>query len=88
MCSLINRMQYELECTVTLKGSDDYQFIHVEQYGYVTSYAPRLSSGDYNHYMWLRPETWFEVRIPVAPKLQSGVLEINVELSSQVRTNS
>ena len=26
---------------VILKGSEDYSFIHVESYGYVTSYAPR-----------------------------------------------
>ena len=28
-----------------LHGSDDYEFVHVEEYGYVVSYAPRKSSG-------------------------------------------
>ena len=42
-CNIINRSTYEMESTVILKGSEDYSFINVENYGYVTSYAPRLS---------------------------------------------
>ena len=42
-CNIINRSTYEMESTVILKGSEDYSFINVESYGYVTSYAPRLS---------------------------------------------
>ena len=38
---IMNRSPYELETVIILKGSDDYKFIHVEDYGYVVSYAPR-----------------------------------------------
>ena len=48
-CNIINRSTYEMESTVILKGSEDYSFINVESYGYVTSYAPRLSK--VHHYL-------------------------------------
>jgi hypothetical protein len=53
------RSDLDLEVVVILRGSDQYKFIHVEEYGYVVSYAPRLSSGDHHHlvsfsWRWLR----------------------------------
>ena len=50
-CNIINRSTYEMESTVILKGSEDYSFINVESYGYVTSYAPRLSK--VYHYIFI-----------------------------------
>ena len=44
-CNILNRINTEIESVVILKGSEDYSFIHVENYGYVTSYNPRLSKG-------------------------------------------
>lgn len=84
ICSLINRMDVELEASVILRGSDDYSFIHVETYGYVVSYAPRLSPGDHHHYVWVRPGSEMEVRVPVAVHKQQGEVDVNIELSSQV----
>ena len=40
-CMIMNRSPYELETVIILKGSSQYKFIHVEDYGYVVSYAPR-----------------------------------------------
>ena len=40
-CIVLNRSPVELEAVVILRGSDDFSFIHVEDYGYVASYAPR-----------------------------------------------
>ena len=31
---------------MVLHGGDDYRFIHVEEYGMVSAYRPRLSAGD------------------------------------------
>ena len=63
---LLARSPYELETFVVLKGSPDYKFIHVEDYGYVVSYAPRMSGGDHHHLVWVRGESEMEVRLQLA----------------------
>ena len=63
-----------------LHGSDDYDFIHVEEYGYVVSYAPRTSSGDHHHFMWIRSEETFDVHFPLAIKAQKGTIEVTLSL--------
>ena len=67
-----------------LMGSDDYSFINVEEYGYVTSYAPRLSSGDHHHFVWLRAESEIAVNLPIAPHIEKGPLDVVVELSCEI----
>ena len=67
-----------------LKGSDDYSFINVEEFGYVTSYAPRLSSGDHHHFLWLRGESEMAVNMPIAPQIERGPLNVELELSCQI----
>ena len=69
-------------------GSDDYKFIHVEEYGYVTSYAPRLSSGDHQHLLFVRGVSEIEVPLPVAPLLQQGEITVKIDLSTQVKDNT
>ena len=71
-----------------IAGSDDYKFIHVEEYGYVTSYAPRVSSGDHQHLLFVRGESEIEVPLPVAPQIQQGTITVNIELSTQVSPES
>ena len=68
-------------------GSIDYKFIHVEEYGYVTSYAPRLSSGDHQHLLFVRGVSEIEVPLPVAPLIQQGEITVKVDLSTQVKDN-
>ena len=48
------RSPYDLETVIMLEGSEHYDFIHVEQYGYVKSYDPTTSSGDHHHLMFIR----------------------------------
>ena len=83
-CSLLNRTPEPMEFVVILMGSDDYSFINVEEYGYVTSYAPRLSSGDHHHFVWLRAESEIAVNLPIAPHIEKGTLDVVVELSCQI----
>jgi hypothetical protein len=45
----VNNLQMELYTLITLVGSEDYKFVHVEEGGYVVSYDPRTSSGDHQH---------------------------------------
>ena len=77
----MNRSPYELETFIKLIGSDDYKFIHVEEYGYVVSYRPRLSGGDHHHLIWVRGEEEKEVHIPIAPQVKNMAI-------FKVRTNS
>ena len=83
-CSLINRTPVMMEFVVILKGSEDYSFINVEEFGYVTSYAPRLSSGDHHHFLWLRGESEMAVNMPIAPQIERGPLNVELELSCQI----
>ena len=83
-CSLLNRSPEPMEFVVILMGSKDYSFINVEEYGYVTSYAPRLSSGDHHHFLWLRAESEITVNLPIAPHIERGSLDVTVELSCQI----
>ena len=83
-CNILNRSPYEIESVVVLKGSEDYSFIHVEAYGYVTSFAPRLSKGDHHHFIWLRPESETEVYIPIAIHVEQGSIDVTLEISTQI----
>jgi len=86
-CMVMNRSPYDLETYIVLVGSPDYKFIHVEEYGYVVSYAPRLSGGDHHHLVWVRGKDEKEVHIPVAPQKEQGVLTVRIELSTQVMSS-
>ena len=73
---IMNRSPYPLETFVKLRGSPDYKFIHVEEYGYVVSYSPRLSSGDHHHLIWVRGEDEVEVHLPIAPQVRNSTVVV------------
>ena len=81
-CMIMSRSPYELETYIILRGSPDYNFIHVEEYGYVVSYAPRQSGGDHHHLIWVRGQEEQEVHLPIAPKKEQGEITVNIELST------
>ncbi|TRY74425.1 hypothetical protein TCAL_00656 [Tigriopus californicus] len=83
-CLIMNRSPYELETFAILKGSKDYKFIHVEEYGYVKSYAPRMSDGDHHHLVYVRGNSEKEVIIPVAPQVEQGLITVEIEISTQI----
>ncbi|XP_013420589.1 CD109 antigen isoform X3 [Lingula anatina] len=56
-----------LEVLVTLKGSDDIRFVNVEKMGRVSSYNPRLSSGDVQAFVYLYPGQNEYIFFPVLP---------------------
>ena len=64
----LRRSPYDLETVIILEGSEYYEFIHVEQYGYVKSYNPKTTSGDHHHLMFIRGEDEMEVHLPIKPK--------------------
>lgn len=87
-CIVLNRSPFEIEAVLVLEGSDDYSFIHVEEYGHVVSYAPRLAEGntDNHHFVWLRPESEIEVYTPIAIHLEQGFIEVALDLNTQILT--
>ena len=87
-CMVMNRSPYDLEAVIVMRGSSDYKFIHVEEYGYVTSYAPRVSSGDHQHLLFVRKESEIEVPLPVAPQIQQGEITIDIDLSTQIMSST
>ena len=89
-CIVMNRSPEDLECLLTLKGSDDYEFIHVEQYGYVTSYSPRTSKGDHQHLVYVRGENEVDVHFPIKPVLSSdqGFISVDLSISTQIMSAS
>ncbi|PSN51286.1 hypothetical protein C0J52_05303, partial [Blattella germanica] len=52
---LLNNEPYEMFVVLTLHGSPDYKFVHVEEGGIVTSFGARLTGGDHQHLVYLPP---------------------------------
>ena len=91
-CTIFNWTPTDMEAVVVLEASDDYDFVHVEEYGYVASYNPRRSSGEHHHFMFIRGypdgspsgQSSVDVYFPIAPKIQHGTLEATVSIRSQL----
>ena len=89
-CMIMNRSPYDLECIITLLGSDEYEFIHVENYGYVVSFNPRTSRGDHQHLVFVRGQDELEVHLPIKPTPagEQGAITANINLSTQIMSNT
>ena len=55
-CTIFNWTPDNIEVVLILQGSDQFRFVSVEEHGYVVSFAPRLSSGDHHHLVFVRAE--------------------------------
>jgi len=87
-CLILNRSPNNIEAVVILNNSPDYEFIHVEEDGYVVSYAPRTSKGDHHHLVFVRGEDELEVILPVKPIIEQGEISVSVTLSTQVMSST
>ncbi len=47
-----------------------------------------MSQGDHHHFLWLRPEAQIEVLTPISPHIELGTLDITMELSTQVNSET
>ncbi|XP_023346769.1 CD109 antigen [Eurytemora carolleeae] len=83
-CTVFNWGEPNVECMLNLRGSDDYEFVHVEEFGYVVSYNPRTSKGDHHHLLYIRGDTTEDVHFPIKPMVQQGTITVTVELSTQI----
>lgn len=84
--ALFNFQPMEIEVLVALEASADYDYIHVEAFGVVQSYAPRLSSGEleHQHLVWLAPYETTAVHMPIVAKKQYGTIEVRVRASTGI----
>lgn len=55
--TIFNNLPFEIEVVVVLARSLDYKFVHVGQYGQVSSYNPKTSFGEHHHLV-LVCNTW------------------------------
>jgi hypothetical protein len=77
-----------MEAVVILGDSSDYEFIHVEEDGYVVSYAPRTSKGDHHHLVFVRGEDELEVLLPIKPIIEQGEITVSITLSTQIMSST
>jgi CD109 antigen len=89
-CMIMNRSPYDLETVIILQGSEEYKFIHVEEYGNVEAYNPRTSGGDHHHLVFVRGQDELEVHLPIKPTAnkEQGVITAYVTLSTQIMSNT
>ena len=89
-CMIMNRSPYDLETVIMLMGSDDYEFINVESYGFVESHNPRTSKGDHHHLVFVRGQDELEVHLPIkpTPDREQGEITAYVTLSTQIMSNT
>jgi hypothetical protein len=83
-CVLLNRSKYDWEAVIIVRDSADYEFIHVEDYGYVVSYDPRTSRGEHHHMTFVRAEDEIEVLLPIKPTIEQGEITVSVTMSTQI----
>ncbi|OQR66876.1 CD109 antigen-like, partial [Tropilaelaps mercedesae] len=62
---LFNYQHFEVQAELILRDSDDYRFVHVEPFGVVHTYSPRLSRGDHQHVVFIKAWQHIIIHVPV-----------------------
>lgn len=79
---LFNYWMVDLECLVTLLDSDDYRFVLVEDYGRVSSYAPRTSRGDIQTMAYVPAGEMLSIYMPVLPIKWGTTINVTISATS------
>lgn len=80
---LFNFQRFEIKAEVILAPSDDYKFVQVEAFGIVSSYSPRLTSGEHQHLVYIKPYDQVIVHVPVVAT-RKGIVEVVIIGRTQV----
>ncbi|XP_022256776.1 CD109 antigen-like [Limulus polyphemus] len=80
---VFNYAEFEIKAEVILEGSDDYRFVQVEPLGVVSSYEPRVTAGEHQHLLYIRPYLYEVVYIPVVAT-RTGDIEVVITGRTQV----
>ncbi|XP_035917578.1 CD109 antigen [Anopheles stephensi] len=79
--AVFNYQTVDIEATVVLHSSPDYQFVHVEEDGIVRSYNPRTSFGEHQFYIYLYAQDSTNVYLPIVPT-RLGEIEVTIHAST------
>lgn len=78
---VFNFQSQRIEALVILHPSDDYMFVNVERGGLVSSFAPKLTTGQHQVLLIIQPGTSRRIHIPIAMRRQ-GDIEFKIEALS------
>ncbi len=78
---VFNFQKYRVEGLIILHPSDDYKFVNVEKDGLVSSFAPRLSSGQHHVIVIIQPGESRRLHIPIVAT-RAGVIDVTIEALS------
>ncbi|KAL8603129.1 hypothetical protein ACOMHN_059301 [Nucella lapillus] len=69
-----------LEVLITMHGSDNYEFVTVEELGWVFSYRPNTHKGDHQTIVFLEPGESKDIYLPIVPAIDlvQGTLTFHV----------
>ncbi|XP_067144276.1 CD109 antigen-like [Centruroides vittatus] len=81
--ALFNFQRFEIKAEIILAPSDDYRFVQVEAFGVVSSYGPRLTSGEHQHLVYIKPYGQFIVHVPIVAT-RKGKIEVVITGRTQV----
>jgi hypothetical protein len=76
-----NFQSQRIEGLIILHPSEDYRFVNVEKDGLVSSFAPKLSTGQHHVLLIIQPGKSRRIHIPIVP-LRSGIIEVTIEALS------
>ncbi|XP_059351436.1 CD109 antigen-like [Daphnia carinata] len=80
----VNLLQEEVTAIIVLEASDDYKFVETGPAGEVEHYHPQLDGGERHHMIAVKPQSYWEVYVPVAPQVDQGVITIKLQTVSQI----
>lgn len=78
-----NFQSQRIEALIILHPSENYKFVNIEKDGLVSSFAPRLSTGQHHVLLIIHPGQSRRIHIPIAPT-KSGLIEVKIEALSGV----
>ncbi|XP_067001675.2 CD109 antigen [Anabrus simplex] len=81
--AVFNYMTSDIEATVSLAGSKDYKFVHVEMNGIVRSYNPRTSFQEHQFFIFIKAQDAATVHIPIVPT-RLGDIDVTVHASTLI----
>lgn len=83
---IFNNWDQDMEVLIMLVGDPkSYRFIHVEDFGYVVSYAPRTSSGDFQTMLPLKAGVGTYIMMPIVSTLDRGQFTVKLRAFSSQR---
>ncbi|XP_013794547.1 CD109 antigen-like [Limulus polyphemus] len=80
---VFNYAEFEIKAEVILEESDDYRFVQVEPLGVVSSYDPRITGGQHQHLLYIKPYLYEVVYVPIVAT-RKGDIEVTITGKTQV----